>query len=104
MAPSTTPLTPDGILKLSRLTGKFHQTDVVVNVSIPEQDGMGCMWTMAYPMDPQIGRLDATVSDGVYKATVILYVTDRRKLEALGQCVVIRVREAMCCILLHGQP
>lgn len=87
-------LTQNGVAKLMQLTGRFHETDVVVQVLFPSWP----QWTQS--AEERLFRLrgyfEVVVSDGFYYAPAIIcvpYVDSH-----LVDCpAVIRVKKAIFC-------
>jgi hypothetical protein len=89
--PSTPPLTPDGIQKLLRLTGKFQKTDVIVQI-LPR----ACTET-------HLEEHNATVSDGCQLLPAVIDV--RRAKEKMEEVIlgVYRIKIALLCPFPSGE-
>lgn len=88
-------LTPNGVSKLMQLTGKFHETDIVVQVlfrSWPQW-----MESAEDRDTTDEENLDVVVSDGVHYAPAIISVVDNGLLALVDYPAVIRVRKAISC-------
>ncbi|KAF9450272.1 hypothetical protein P691DRAFT_774077 [Macrolepiota fuliginosa MF-IS2] len=90
-------LTPNGVPKLMQLTGRFHDTNIFVQVlydTWPQYD------PARHPLQkikPYEDTLDVVVSDGIYYTSAIISVTDRSLLPQVCYPAVIRVRKAAFC-------